>query len=133
MNQITQYCGSPGLPGYDMNPYVAGTWGHEGRGYNGGVGHQTLGEEAAGQPYNDPYAAIEELVFPNEAGLVEAVNILVVPIADYIHQFQADANTINGGPHGNWTPTPGRYIYFWELQPGGTSSRWTPYVLTKGN
>ena len=134
MNQATQYCGLPGFPGYDMNAFVAGVRAHEGYGSNGGVGHQKLAEDAAGledaagRPVSDPYIAIEELVFPHSTGLAEAVELLVGGIADFIHWWQSDTNSVNLGPRGSWAPTPGRYIYFWEPQPGGTS-RWAPYII----
>lgn len=134
MNQVTQYCGLPASPGYDMTAYVAGIWGHEGYGINGGVGHQKLAEDAAGRPENDPYTAIEDLVFPDAAGLADAVKLLVVPIAEDIHLWAADPeeSTVNGGPTGNWTPEPGHYMYFWEPQPNGTFA-WAAYVLTHGS
>jgi hypothetical protein len=138
MNQATQYCGLPGFPGYDMNAFVAGVWAHEGYGSNGGVGHQKLAEDAAGledatgRPVNDPYMAIEELVFPDSTGLAEAVELLVSGIADFIHWWQSDTNSVNRGPHGSWAPTPGHYMYFWEPQPGGTS-KWAPYILNDGS
>jgi len=130
MNQFTHYCGSQAKPGYDMNLFIAAAWGHEGRGVNGGHGHQSLGEQAADELYNAPYPQIEEAVFPDSAGLAEAVNILVVPIADRIDLFTADDLTRTTGPRGNWTPTPGQYMYFWEPQPGGGFA-WTPYPLER--
>jgi hypothetical protein len=59
MNQFNQFCGSLGA---NMVIWIAAALGHEGRGYNAGVGHQDLGGAAAAEPQNDPHKAVEALV-----------------------------------------------------------------------
>ena len=53
-------------------------------------------------------------------------------IAERISWWTSDTNSVNDGPQGNWNPTPGHSMYFWEPQPDGTS-RWAAYILTEGS
>jgi hypothetical protein len=48
-NQFNDKC-----KGISMTDFVNAVWGHEGFGYNGGKGHQSLGETAAAEPQNAP-------------------------------------------------------------------------------
>ncbi len=48
--------------GVSMPTFTASVWGHEGTGYSGGRGHETVGRTAAAQPDNDPYKGIEPFV-----------------------------------------------------------------------
>jgi hypothetical protein len=103
MYQANQYCGEPAAPGTDMAVFVAAVWGHEGFGYNGGVGHETLGRAAASEPQNDPYKAIERFVYTDSVALANEVERVVVQINDDITLKAADSNSVNGGPKGNYT------------------------------
>src|SRR5207247_2386436 len=55
--------------GINMTVYVDAAYGHEGFGYAGGKGHESLARAAAAEPKNDPYAAIERLVFVDSTAL----------------------------------------------------------------
>jgi hypothetical protein len=128
MNQVNQHCGLSGFRGTDMATFVPAIWGHEGFGYAGGVGHETLGQAAAGEPQNDPYSAIENFVFASPVTLANAVKAKLVPIRDDIRLKAADNNPVNGGPKGNYSPPPDRIsIYFWEPDLSGTHL-WKRYV-----
>ncbi|HSF30847.1 MAG TPA: hypothetical protein VLK82_10305, partial [Candidatus Tectomicrobia bacterium] len=117
MNQFNQFCGPLGT---DMTIFVPAIWGHEGFGYNGGVGHETLGQQAAGEPQNDPYKAIESVVRADSAILASNALIMIQSIGDDITEKSADGNAINGGPHGNYAPAAyGTEMWFWEIVSGG--------------
>lgn len=122
MNQFNQFCGPSGSLGTDMTVFVPAIWGHEGLGYNGGVGHETLGRVAASEPQNDPYKEIDGFVAPDALTLANMVDATVLPIARDITVKARDHNPINGGPHGNYDPTlfPTREMYFWEVGSGGS-------------
>jgi hypothetical protein len=104
-NQYNDKC-----QGISMTAFVDAVWGHEGFGHNGGQGHESLARTAAAEPQNDPYTAIEPLVFPDSASLENVVFSKVVPIAVDITQRAADPN-----PTGNY---PGGPMWFWD---SGTS------------
>ncbi|MGH7586198.1 MAG: hypothetical protein ACREMH_08125 [Gemmatimonadales bacterium] len=132
MNQMNQYCAVPGLPGTDMTIFIPAIWGHEGFGYQGGVGHETLGQAAAGEPPNDPYSAIEYLVHPDSATLVMDVLGRVRQIADDITRKARDGNPINGGPQGNYDPAQyATQMYVWEVGSNG-ALQWVRKPLTSG-
>ncbi len=118
MNQHNQFCA---LDGADMTVWIPAARGHEGRGYNGGVGHQTLAEAAAGEPQNDPYAAIEPLVKTDSSLLVGQARVTAHLIGERILEHTLDDNPINGGPQGNH---PADRIWFWE-----PDLTWRPYNL----
>ena len=118
MNQFNQFCGPLGI---DMTVFVPAIWGHEGFGYNGGVGHETLGQQAAGEPQNDPYKAIQRLTAPDSQSLANAVREKIIPIGRDITIKAADSNAVNQGPQGNYVRSqhPGREMWFWEVGSGG--------------
>lgn len=117
MNQFNQFCGPLGT---DMTIFVPAIWGHEGFGYNGGVGHETLGQQAAGEPQNDPYKAIEPLVRGDSSRLAIDVVTIAQRIGNDITEKASDGNLINGGPHGNYSSaTFGTEMWFWEAVSGG--------------
>jgi hypothetical protein len=89
-----------------MTAFVDAVWGHEGFGYNGGQGHESLARTAAAEPQNDPYTAIEPLVFADSASLESVVASKVVPIAVDITQRSDNPN-----PTGNYPAGP---IWFWD-------------------
>jgi hypothetical protein len=108
MNQFNQFCGSLGA---NMVIWIAAALGHEGRGYNAGVGHQDLGEAAAAEPQNDPHKAVEALVYPDSIPLVIEADVRARTIGDNILDKTLDGNPINGGPQNNHPPAP---MWFWE-------------------
>jgi hypothetical protein len=114
MNQVNTYCGLSGLPGIDMRGFVPGVFGHEGEGYEVGVGHYDLQKEAALEPWNDPYLAIEDLVLTSAADLDNRIKAEIDPIARDLILKQSHDNPINGGPKNNYTSPPGTRIYYWE-------------------
>jgi hypothetical protein len=104
-----------------MAVFVPALWGHEGFGYNGGVGHETP-RAAASEPQNDPYAAIERLVYTDSVEMANRVLQLIVPINNDITVRSDDSNAVNGGPHGNYTtPLNRSWEYYWE------TDRWNRY------
>ena len=121
MNQFNQYCGPNGL---DMPKFVPAIWGHEGNGYNGGKGHETLALAAAADSMNDPYRRIERYVDSDSVALDNNVHAEVTVIGDRIKVRAADNNPINGGPSGNW-PT-GSNVWL------RVNSVWSPFSLTTG-
>jgi hypothetical protein len=131
MNQFNQFCAPANFLGTDMTIFVPAIMGHEGFGYNGGVGHETLGRQAASEPQNDPYKAIENLVFPDPIALADEVNVRVRPIGEDITLKARDGNAINGGPKGNYDPAafPNREMWFWEVGSAG-SLTWVRHPLT---
>jgi hypothetical protein len=132
MNQINTYCALPGKPGVDMRVFVPGIFGHEGQGYEAGVGHYDLQESAALEPWNDPYLAIEGLVFTNAGDMEDAISASIVPIATDLIAKQEEGNPYNGGPKNNYSPPPGTYMYSWEpeLGPAGTVHVWKPFTFS---
>jgi hypothetical protein len=94
-----------------MTFFIDALWGHEGFGYNGGQGHESLARTAAAEPQNDPYTAIETLVFSDSASLESVVHSKVVPIAVDITQRSDDPH-----PTGNYPSGP---MWFWD---GGSSA-----------
>lgn len=124
MNQFNQFCAPTNALGTDMTVFVPAIWGHEGFGYNGGIGHETLGRQAAGEPQNNPYKAIENLTAPDSISLAETVNQRVAAIADDISIKARDDNPINGGPRNNYNPAdyPGREMWFWGVTSAGDTN-----------
>lgn len=92
-----------------MSVFVDAVWGHEGFGYNGGQGHESLARTAAAEPQNDPYTAIEALVYADSASLESVVRSKVVPIAFDVTQRSDDPL-----PTGNRSAGP---IWFWDSGP----------------
>lgn len=104
----------------DMNTFVAALLGHEGFGYNSGQGHESLARAAATEPQNDPYAAVERLVYADSASLESQVRSNVIPIAVEItlraddspstgSTSSAPANNYSGGPMWFWEPVSALY------------------------
>lgn len=101
-----------------MAVWVNAWYGHEGFGYNGGQGHESLGRAAAAEPQNDPRAAIEYLVRADSAKLDEDVFDIVRAIAVRITNAAADS-TVGIDyikPSGNQPSAP---IWFWR--PGSSA------------
>jgi hypothetical protein len=132
--QINKFCTVATTPPIPIDNLISGLYGHEGFGYNGGVGHETLGQQAAGEPQNDPYKAIEKLTATDSVTLAGLIDPEVLIIGQEISLKAADKNSINGGPHGNFDPAqyPNTKIYFWNFNP--TTQVWfisTNALLTK--
>lgn len=92
--------------GVDMGIFVAAALGHEGYGYNGGRGHQFLAEAAAAQPGNDPYAAVDSIVYTDSSGVLSLARAAVTPITVRIRNAAADS--LVGG---NYPPSS---LWFWR-------------------
>lgn len=100
-----------------MVAFVDAIYGHEGFGYNGGQGHESLAQAAAAESQNDPYAGIERLVYTDATSLGHEVDLTVYEISQDITQRAADPN-----PAGNW---PGGPIWYW----GAASSSYILYNI----
>ncbi|HJS47628.1 MAG TPA: hypothetical protein VJ773_06555 [Gemmatimonadales bacterium] len=127
MNQFNQFCGPMGT---DMSIFVPAIWGHEGFGYGGGSGHETLARQAAGEQQNDPYSAIEQFVRADSSTLAAQALVRVRAIGDDITRRAKDHNPINGGPQGNYDPAAfGTEMWFWEIGESGELV-WARRLLT---
>ena len=103
--------------GINMTAFVDAVLGHEGLGYNGGQGHESIARAAAAEPQNDPFAAIERLVRADSAGLALEANRRVTDIANDITQRARDQLGPTGcptSPVGNRAAGP---IWFWDAGP----------------
>lgn len=98
-----------------MTVFVGALYGHEGLGYGGGQGHESLARTAASETQNDPYAALEKLVFADSTSLELEADSRVAVIGEDITVRAADPN-----PTGNYSTGP---MWFWDA---GSSS----FVLT---
>jgi len=132
--QINKYCTVTNIPPIPIDNFISALYGHEGFGYNGGVGHETLGQQAAGEPQNDSYTAIEKLTATDAVTLAGLIDPEVLIIGQEITLKARDKNAINGGPHGNFDPAqfPNTKMYFWNLNP--TRQAWfvtTNAILNK--
>jgi hypothetical protein len=128
MNQVNTSCGLSGKPGIDMRIFVPGVFGHEGEGYGVGVGHYDLQKDAALEPWNDPYLAIEDLILKSAADLDARIRTKIDPIAADLIEKQADSNEVNGGPKNNYTSPPGTHIYYWD--PASSAWHYQPFNRT---
>ncbi len=100
--------------GLDMDAFVAAVWGHEGFGYNGGRGHESLARDAAAKPGRDPYKAVERLVTADSIGLMALVRSNVIPIGTLITLEADDASDtgeVSDVPGGNLLPIT---LWFWR-------------------
>ncbi|HET8836180.1 MAG TPA: hypothetical protein VFN08_15730 [Gemmatimonadales bacterium] len=91
--------------GVNMPAFVSGALGHEGMGYGGGVGHESLARAVASDGAHDPNAAVENQVFPDFLALDGAINQKLLGLAADIDD-RADDDPLSGQgfpvPHGNW-------------------------------
>jgi hypothetical protein len=124
-HDFNHHCG-----GVDMNVFVDAAYGHEGFGYSGGVGHESLARTAAAEPQNDPYVAIEQLVFPDPLSLATEVVRRVDPINQDITLRASDSTATNpnpnGGPKNNYPS--GGHIWYWDP----SANDWIQYPVIKG-
>lgn len=104
--------------GINMAAFVDAVLGHEGLGFNGGVGHESLARQAASDPANDPYASTDTLVRPDSAALAGEVWLTLTAIAEDLSN-RADDSTNTGPttavPNGNFSGGP---IWFWSVAAG---------------
>jgi hypothetical protein len=91
--------------GIDVDAIIAGAWGHEGHGYNGGTGHEALAWAAAALPAHNPYD-IERYTESTEANLRNLVRTGVLAASGLIEAASRDPL-----PTGNW---PGGDVWMWE-------------------
>ncbi len=94
--------------GVDMDPFIAGAWGHEGYGAFGGQGHQGLAEAAAAQTDGDPLYKIEWWTGATEAYLRDQVLNGVDAASVWIDSATDD---VGGAVTGNW---PGGQLWTWQ-------------------
>lgn len=112
--QFNQSC-SPS-PKVNMSQLTASILGHEGRGYNGGQGHQGRAEAAAQAVGNDPYAVLERYVGVDSIPLVRDAEQAVRNMAQRVKSATAETNV-----WGNWTGK----VWYWS---SATSSWYSPTV-----
>jgi hypothetical protein len=91
--------------GIDVDAIVAGLWGHEGFGYNGGTGHEGLAWAAAALPYGNPYV-IEQHTASSEVVLRTDIRNVVTGVSTAIEDASRDPL-----PAGNW---PGGSVWMWD-------------------
>lgn len=100
--------------GFPIDSLIDGAWGHEGHGFNGGSGHESLAWGAAALPENNPYV-IEQYTGSSEPDLRRVIRIVVDGASGGIENRSADPL-----PQANW---PGGDVWMWD-----PSAR--KYVLT---
>jgi hypothetical protein len=125
--QMNLYCGPNGM---DMTIFEPAIWGHESFGYNGGIGHETLAQQAAAEPKNDPYSALQAMVSTDSATLFTEARLAAEVIGSDIKVKAADNSPITGGPTNNYDPANyNRDTWFWTIGPS-SFLEWVPLALT---
>lgn len=87
---------------------LAGWWGHEGFGVNGGTGHESLARVGAAQPKNDAWLAADTLVRSDSLFLLQGLQGAIQLVSNRIKSYTADPN-----PTGNWT---GAFWYYSQAE-----------------
>jgi hypothetical protein len=90
----------------NMTLFVDAVYGHEGFGYGGGQGHESLARTAAAEPKNDPYLAIETLVSTESTAMKDEADRRIARIGQDILNRSKDPL-----PSGNYAAGP---IWFWD-------------------